>query len=232
MHEISIPDYVYETVKERRGTLHPHDDLDPAKTALIVVDLQNGFMMDGVAHALCETARDIVPNVNRIAAALRQAGGKVYWIKNTHDEGCLESWSNLHAMTLPEGVAKRIASMSEGTVGHQIWDACDVRPEDEIVLKYRYSAFLPGASDLAERLSAAGIDTVIITGTVTNVCCESSARDAMMLNFRTIMVSDANAASTDAEHNASLIAFYLVFGDLMDTDYLIGRLRAGSVAAA
>jgi ureidoacrylate peracid hydrolase len=232
MHNISIPDRVYESVKARRGTIHPHDNLDPAKTALIVVDLQNGFMMDGVAHALCETAREIVPNVNRIAATLRQQGGKVYWIQNTHDESCLESWSTMHGMTKPEGVAKRVESMSQGGIGHQIWDACDVRPEDEKILKYRYSAFLPDTCDLVEKLRAEGIDTVLITGTVTNVCCESSARDAMMMNFRTIMVTDGNAATTDEEHNASLINFYLTFGDIMDTDYLVGRLTAAATQAA
>jgi ureidoacrylate peracid hydrolase len=57
------------------------------------------------------------------------------------------------------------------------------------------------------------------------VCCESTARDAMMLNFRTIMVTDGNAAMTDEDHTASLIAFYLTFGDIMSTDMLIDRLR-------
>ncbi|MEM9428483.1 MAG: cysteine hydrolase [Pseudomonadota bacterium] len=232
MHRISIPQRVYDEVLSRRGTLHPHADLDPGKTALIVVDLQNGFMMEGVAHALCDTAREIVPNVNRLASALRSAGGRVYWIQNTHDAACLESWSHLHAMTPPEAVAKRVASMSEGTVGHQLWDGLDVQPEDETVLKYRYSAFLPGSSDLPERLRSAGIDTVIIVGTVTNVCCESSARDAMMLNFRTIMVTDANAANTDDEHNAALINFYLIFGDIMDTDFVLERLAAAADEAA
>jgi Isochorismatase family len=66
------------------------------------------------------------------------------------------------------------------------------------------------------------------TGTVTNVCCESTARDAMMLNFRTIMVSDGNAAANAEEHNASLIAFYLTFGDVMDTDFVIQRLERGA----
>lgn len=232
MHKVTIPQRVYDTVHARRGTIHPHDILDPAKTALIVVDLQNGFMMDGVAHALCETAREIVPNVNRIAATLRELGGKVYWIKNTHDESCLQSWSTMHAMSTPEGVAKRTESMSQGKIGHEIWAACDVQAEDETVLKYRYSAFLPGSSDLPDRLRDAGIDTVIITGTVTNVCCESSARDAMMMNFRTIMVTDGNAATSDEEHNSALINFYLTFGDIMETDYLIGRLTAAASQAA
>jgi ureidoacrylate peracid hydrolase len=57
------------------------------------------------------------------------------------------------------------------------------------------------------------------------VCCESTARDAMMLNFRTIMVTDGNAANSDDEHNASLIAFYLTFGDIMDTDMIVATLE-------
>ena len=96
MHKISIPQRIVDAVVARRGTAHPFATLDPAKTALIVVDLQNGFMMDGVAHALCATAQEIVPNVNRLAAAIRSTGGQVFWIQNTHDEACLESWSNMH----------------------------------------------------------------------------------------------------------------------------------------
>ena len=94
--------------------------------------------------------------------------------------------------------------MSEGTKGQALWPELDVRPEDEIVRKYRFSAFMPGTCDLPYRLRARRFDTVLITGTVTNVCCESSARDAMMTNFKTVMVSDANAAMTMEEHNASL----------------------------
>ena len=99
-------------------------------------------------------------------------------------------------------------------------------------MKYRFSGFLPGTSDLADRLRARGFDTVLITGTVTNVCCESSARDAMMSNFRTIMVSDGNAALSQAEHDASLTAFYNVFGDVMDTDMIIDALGQGCKARA
>ena len=65
---------------------------------------------------------------------------------------------------------------------------------------------------------------MLITGTVTGVCCETSARDAMMTNFKTIMVSDANAAWTMEEHQASLNAFYAMFDDVMDIDFAIQRL--------
>ena len=226
MHKVAIPQHVIDQVVARRGAEHVYAGLDPRKTALIVVDLQNGFMMPGVAHALCDTAREIVPNVNRIARALRQAGGKVFWIKNTHDESCLTSWSHFHEdLTKPERRAKRVESMSAGTKGHELWAELEVRPEDEIVQKTRFSAFIQGSSDLEARLRAQGFDTLIVTGTVTNVCCESTARDAMMLNFKTIMVTDGNAANSDAEHNASLIAFYLTFGDIMDTSMLVSCLE-------
>ena len=89
---------------------------------------------------------------------------------------------------------------------------------------------MPGASDLPDILRARGLDTVLITGTVTNVCCESSARDAMMTNFKTLMVTDGNAANSDAEHNSSLINFYLTFGDIMSTDEVIGCLKKNAAA--
>ena len=128
--------------------------------------------------------------------------------------------------------AKRIAAMSAGTQGHALWPELDVRPEDETVLKYRYSAFLPGTSELPDRLRALGFDTVLITGTVTNVCCESSARDAMMLNFKVVMVHDVLATYTDEEHNATLRNFYSIFGDVQTLDGVIGSLKRGLEKAA
>jgi ureidoacrylate peracid hydrolase len=226
MHVVNIPKWATERVVERHGTAHPYADLDPARTALIVVDMQNGFMVEGVAHALCRTAVEIVPNVNRLAAAVRRTGGRVVWIRNTYDP----TWLTMHAKVRPEKVAKRIESMTEGSVGHQIYPELDVQPGDMIVQKYRFSAFLPESSDLAVRLRAHGYDTVLITGTVTNVCCESSARDAMMMSFKTIMVGDANAAGSDEEHNATLVNFYTTFGDVMDTSHVIECLGANSTA--
>lgn len=229
MHKIEIPQHITDRVIARRGSAHPFEDLDPARTALVVIDLQNGFMVQGIAHALCETAVEIVPNVNRLAEAVRTNGGKVFWIQNTHDDACLTEWSVLHDYTVPEKQQHRVKSMSAGTEGHALYPSLDVRPEDEKVRKSRFSAFIAGSSDLPARLRAVGCDTVLITGTVTNVCCDSSARDAMMLNFKTIMVSDGNAALTDEEHNAALIAFYSTFGDVMDTDHLIACLSRNSV---
>lgn len=58
------------------------------------------------------------------------------------------------------------------------------------------------------------MDTVLITGTVTNVCCESSARDASTLGYRVVMLADANAARRDEDHNATLHTIYRSFGDV------------------
>jgi len=185
-----------------------------------------------VGFAPVRAARDIVPAVNRLAAAVRAAGGGVFWVKMTHDERCLVDWSVAFELATPERREKRIAALSEGTLGHELWPELDVRPEDEIVKKFRYSAFMPGTSELPDRLRARGFDTVLLTGTVTNVCCESSARDANMTNFRTIMVSDGNAANTQDEHDASLTAFYNIFGDVMDTDMIIASLQRAKPARA
>src|SRR5215469_489434 len=228
----TIPDNVVQRVTERRGTAHPFAELDPAKTALVVIDMQHAFMDDAVGHAVCPAARDIVPAINRLAGALRQVGGAVFWVRMTHDDKCLDDWSVAFEIATPEARAKRIAALTAGSLGHSLWPDLDVRPEDEIVDKYRFSGFLPDTSELPERLRARGFDSVLITGTVTNVCCESSARDANMTNFRTVMVSDGNAALSQVEHEASLTAFYNTFGDVMDTDMIIAGLRRGRSARA
>ena len=108
-------------------------------------------------------------------------------------------------MVGPQRAAKRAEALTADSKGHELWAELDVRPEDHIVEKLRFSAFIQGSSNLAEFLRVRGLDTVLITGTVTNVCCKSTARDAMMLNFKTVMVTDGNAAATDEDHNASLV---------------------------
>jgi ureidoacrylate peracid hydrolase len=228
----TLPDGIVRRVVARRGAEHCYADLDPARTALVVIDLQHAFMNEAVGHAVCAAALDIVPAVNRLAAVVRDTGGGVFWVRMTHDERCLGDWSNALAILTPAMRERRIAALSAGTLGHSLWPDLDVRPADEIVDKYRYSGFLPGTSALPDRLRARGLDTVLITGTVTNVCCESSARDASMTNFRTVMVSDGNAAATQAEHDAALAAFYNIFGDVMDTNMIAAALRRPRSAPA
>ena len=234
MHKVSIPQSVTDRVIARRGRQYVYEDLDPRKTALVVVDMQNAFMLPGVAHALCPMAEKIVPNINRLAQVVRDTGGTVVWIKTTFTEETLKSWSTYYALSRPEHGAKRMAALTADSKGHELWAGLDVRPDDLIVEKNRFSAFIQGSSNLAEVLRERGLDTLIITGTVSGVCCESTARDAMMLDFKCIMVTDGNAAMTDEDHNGALIGFYLTFGDIMPTDMLVSLLKrnAGKGLAA
>jgi len=224
MHKVTIPSEVIERVIRHRGREHVYDKFDPRRSALLVVDMQNAFMLPGVAHHICAEAVDIVPNINKLAQAMRGAGGTVVWIMGTFGEASLQNWPVLHEMAGPERTPTRIAALAPGSIGHQLWAGLQTAPEDLTVQKTKYSAFIQGSSDLETLLRDKGIDTVLVAGTVTNVCCESTARDAMMLNFRSIMISDANAAMTDEDHNASLKAFYLSFGDVLSTAQVLARL--------
>jgi len=225
MHKFKLPDWAIKRVTARRGKAHAFDTLDASKTALLVVDLQNGFMMEGVSPMPVAYAREIVPNVNRLARAVRDAGGLVVWIQMAFTEESRESWSVLNGdLSTPEACEKRADSLRVGSKGYQIWSDLDVKPEDPNVQKTRFSAFIQGSSDIEALLRSRGIDTVIVTGTVTSVCCDSTARDAMMRNFKVVMVSDGNAARTEEEHGGALLNFYLVFGDVLTTDEVIGAL--------
>ncbi|HEV8016002.1 MAG TPA: cysteine hydrolase [Stellaceae bacterium] len=221
MHKLAIPQNIVERVIARRGKEHVFDDFDPARTALIVVDMQNGFMLPGVAFTEIAEAREIVPNINRLASALRAAGGTVVWIVTTYEPAVDREWSTYYRLSTSTQGAKRSAALTKGATGHAIWSGLEVKPEDPIVEKKRFSAFIQGSSKLDELLKARGIDNLLITGTVTGVCCESTARDAMMLNYAVTMVTDGNASYSDEEHNRALTAFYGTFGDIMPTDMLI-----------
>lgn len=230
MHSFSISADLVEKVTQRAGRAHPFDTLDAAKTAFVVVDMQNYFVHPDYQGAV-PMAQKIVPHINRLTAATRAAGGHVIWIKNATND-TRESWSVFHDWLMtPERRDRRYATMDTAHEGHALWPKLDARPEDAQIVKKRFSAFIQGSSDIVPYLRGRGIDTVLIGGTATNVCCESSARDAMMLNFKTVMVSDACATYTDAEHAATLTSFYSIFGDVQTVDEAIASLERGKTAA-
>jgi ureidoacrylate peracid hydrolase len=223
MHNYAIPQSVKDRVIKRQGKLLSHDSIDAGRTALIVVDMQNYFVAEGFA-AEVPKARDIVPNINRMAKALRAAGGTVVWVQTTAT-GALEHWTNHHKhMLTTDRVEKRLAQLNEGHDGFKVYPKLEPLPSDLRVKKIKYSAFIAGSSDIHAQLTSRGIDTLLITGTVTNVCCESTARDAMMLDYRVVMLSDGNASLTDEEHAASLNNFLIFFGDVMTTNEATSRL--------
>jgi ureidoacrylate peracid hydrolase len=230
MHAKSIYPPVIERIEQRRGGIPVFGSLDSRRTAHIVVDLQNGFMAPGAVAEIGE-AREVVPAVNRISAALRAAGGLVVYIQNTFDEEAIRGWSTyFDYFCSPARRARMIEAFAPGSEGHALWPGLDVRAEDLQVRKRRFGAFAPGASDLHAILQARGVDTLIITGTASQVCCESTARDAMMLNYKVFFVADGNATFTDEEHNATLSAMAYTFCDVIDSDSLIGLIGQDQAA--
>ncbi|MGP0001319.1 MAG: isochorismatase family protein [Acetobacteraceae bacterium] len=227
MHDYVVPDSVRSRALRRQGKLVSHDTIDAARSALIVIDMQNYFVAEGFPLEV-PVAREIVPNINRLATAMRDVGGTVVWVQTTATGG-MERWGNHHRYTLSaEGARVRLANLDEAAEGFKLYPALEPAPGDARVKKITYSAFIAGSSDLDALLRRRGIETVLIVGTVTNVCCESSARDAMILDYRVIMVSDANAALTDEEHAATLNSFLVAFGDVMTSDDVIQRLTPGA----
>ena len=223
MHRYVVSEAVKQRVLRRQGKFISHDEIDAACAALVVIDMQNYFVAEGFP-AEVPLSREIVPTVNRLARAMRIAGGQVVWIQTTAT-GALEHWANHHKyMLAPERAAKRLASLDEDAEGFKLYPALEPLSHDLWVKKIKYSAFISGSSDIDAQLKSRGIDTVLIAGTATNVCCESSARDAMMLDYRVIMLSDANATWTAEEHAAALNNCLLFFGDVMTTDEVIGRM--------
>jgi ureidoacrylate peracid hydrolase len=224
MHTKSADESVIDQTIERRGNLHPLTDFRPERTALIVVDMQNYFI------DMVPTARQIVDNINRLADGLRRTGGQVAWIAMTVSPDDAAGWSHFYTKLLsPQMTDSHFEDLRRDAEGWQIWHELEVDREDWLVEKNRFSAFIQGSSDLEARLRTKAIDTVLITGTVTNVCCESTARDAMMLDFQTIIVSDACAAHTDAAHVATLNNFQSIFGDVFSVEELLLRIERAAL---
>ncbi len=219
-----LPGDVVREAAARRGRPHVYDTLTATRTALVVIDLQRAFMDEG-APSEVPAARAIVPAVNRLAAGVRAAGGIVAWVQASFGA---RGWPMFFDhMVSPDRSAAILAALQPGAALHALHPTLEVLAKDLVVPKYRLSAFLPGASPLPLILRDQGVDTVLIAGCMTNVCCDSSARDAVMTDFRTVMVSDANAARTDAAHLAALTTFLQAFGDVRTVDGVLAALASG-----
>jgi ureidoacrylate peracid hydrolase len=223
MAEYSISEKVIAATMEDRGRPHPWPSIPAERAVLVVIDMQDYFMAP-TSQGESAAARDIVPSINRLAGALRERGGRIIWVQTTTRD-TRQSWSVRHELLTPERAEIRLQAMEPGAKGFELWPSLDVHEEDSRVLKTRYSAFVQGSSDLATRLRNDGIEYVLIAGTYTNVCCQASAQDAMMLNFRTIMVSDCNAGSSPEAHAAALDNFFEFYGDVLNIDEVIDRLE-------
>ncbi len=223
MHKYTVPDSIRARVLKLQGKPFALDRIEADRTALVVVDMQNYYMAEGFPNE-APVARAIVPNVNRMAAALRAAGGRVVWIQ-TDSREALAKWGNHHRYKLtPERAANRIRLLSESDEGFKLYRTLEPKAEDLYVRKIKFSALVGESSNLDKVLRDNGLENLLIAGTKTNVCCESTARDASMMEYRVVMLSDGTATSTDEEHAAALNGFQISFGDVMTVDEAIARL--------
>ena len=233
MYEGGIPEDVINRCLARRGRLHTFESIDPARTGMLVVDMQNAFVAEGAAAEI-PTAREVVPNINRINAALRRAGGLVVWIVSTYGPNEEDRWPIMYDHVFGEEQGKSFrAALTAGSPGHSVYAPLEQDPTartkrtvDVTVSKNRFSAFVGSGGGLEQLLRDRGIDTVLVTGTVTSVCCESTAREAAMRNFKTVMITDGNAGRDDEEHWASLSNILLGFGDIYSTEEVIALFEA------
>lgn len=225
MHQVEIRPEIIARVMQRRKRLHLFDRFDPVRTALVTIDMQNTFVAPG-APAEVPAARGIVANINRLAEALRQRRGHVIWVIHANQRvGNGSDWPGFFENFVADDVrTQTIDSLVSDGEGQRLWHELNVKPGDIHVIKNRYSALIPGASPLERILRGIGVRTLLIAGTKTNVCCESTARDAMMLDFEVVMVSDCLAALSDEEHRATLETVIQQFGDVLSTDETIARL--------
>jgi len=232
MHEVRLSPEIVERVQRRRGgRMHAIERLDPRRTALLVIDMQNVWVKPGMP-AYTPYCQGIIPNINRLAAAARAAGAGVWWVRAIYGDDAPQTWSAYMEFLDPEHLRDMLDALTEGAEGAAFCEGLDIQPGDEHVVKRRFSALIQGSSDLDQRLKTLGIDTLLVTGTATNVCCESTARDAFMLNYRTIVISDANATTSDEAHNASLNGLFNRFADVFTTDEAVRLLEGANVAPA
>jgi ureidoacrylate peracid hydrolase len=232
MHKLAIDPEIRARGFAALGSNPPERVLEPRHTAHLIVDLQNGFMEQGAPFEL-PVARAIVPTVNRISQALREAGGLNVFIRWAPFLAGAPYWSSLFDMLGEDAHQVVIDGFTEGAHYHALWDGLDIEDDEPIVDKARFSAFIPGTCDLDAMLRAQGIDTLIITGCLTNGCCESTARTGMEMGYRVLFVADGTAAVTDQEHNATLTMFAgSNVAEVVMADKVMERIEAAAEATA
>jgi ureidoacrylate peracid hydrolase len=207
----------------------PRWNLAEENLALVIVDMQNGFLRPdgffakgGLDWRRC--AATIEPN-RRVLAAARAAGVPVYFTRYTlhadySDAGLLGVWR-------PR--LKTVGAMVRDTRDWQICDELAPAPGEAIIDKTRYSAF--HGTDLAARLRARGVTLVVVTGVTTNMCVESTVRDAFTLDFKVTVLEDCVGAPDELMQQGPLQSFRYGFGDVIPSDRCLEALaKAGSAA--
>jgi ureidoacrylate peracid hydrolase len=221
-----LPADLVERAVYRRGRLAVFDRIAARNTALLVIDMQNAWLAPGAPFET-PAARAIVPAINRLADALRRRGGAVIWVQHmTGRPGEPGYWAHyFENFVAADKRAAAAEALVPGHPHHALYGALDVRPEDGRMAKLRFSLFARNPADPEAALRASGVDTVIVAGTATNMCCESTVRDAMMRDFKTFMPFDAVAAPREDAHLAGLRSVMQGFADVRGVDDIIAIMQ-------
>ena len=178
VRNVEVPEY----------EVHDEVHLDPAKTALIVVDMQNDFVKEGGA-LIVPDAEATLPQIKSLLDLAREVGMKVVYSQDTHGEGDPE-WE-----IWPEHVR-------EGSWGWQIVEELAPREDEVVIRKVRYDAFY--GTHLDHFLRIWDVDTLVICGTVANICVHYTAASAALRWYDVIIPRDATSALDPFDLEASL----------------------------
>ena len=203
MHTIALP----ESAVERGRMMGLDKPIDPATTAVVTVDFQNFFVADGEPMGTAN-ARDALAGANRINAAARAAGALVVIVQH--------SFGPSGEVAPSEPLAEQ--ALLPGSASYELHPDLVVEPDDLRIVKRRSSPLHPEAdTDLLRVLRERGVETLIVTGVASNGCCDCLARDAYQHGFNVVFVSDATAAMSDDEHNATLLNLAVYYANVLDT---------------
>ena len=214
----------------RAATATPRARLAPGRTALVVVDMQNDFCAPGgyIASALGKDVSRLgalVPHVEALLGGARRAGVPVLWLAACYEEALLP----------PSMIAqKRRVGIDAVCCARGSWgaDFFGVRPigGEPVFVKHTYSGF--SHPDLEARLREAGAEALVFCGVQTNVCVESTLREAHSRGFDVALAADAVGSHAEALHEATLANVRFLFGDVLPSDEILAGWRLPEEVAA
>ena len=199
--------------------------IDPARCALIVIDMQNAFVAEGAPF---ETpgAREMIPRLERLIRCARELQMPIVWTQSDHRP----PYGGLMLRKFP-AIAKEHV-LWQGEPSFDLYSEM-IQPREgpleHRIVKHKFDAFFE--TDLDAILRYHRVDTVIVTGTATNACCESTARSAFMRDYKVVFPSDANATFDEAMHRATLVNVDLLFGRVLSTEELLAEIGVRTAAA-
>jgi ureidoacrylate peracid hydrolase len=226
-HPVAVSEHIKERLIRIRGGVRLYRDMLPERTAFVVIDMQNAFVAPGGPIEVAQS-RSIVPIINRMAKGCRELEIPVIWVRSHHPKGGAD-WRPFFDYYVRPGRREAAASaLSDDAPGSQFYPEMDIQDSDYVVIKNRYSCFIPGSSSLERLLRSQRRDNIILAGTKTNICVESTARDGMMIDFHMTVLSDGTASLTDEEHQASLNVLVQEFADVLTADEALNELIANA----